>query len=341
MASVGPMRARASVWARTLATAWVFGAAGMTIHGSLVPEQVVQSEHLGGSRKVRVYLPPSYFTATSRRYPVLYLHDGQNVFSSAGPDSCFGWGSWELDVTADWLIRRGHMREIIMVAVDNSRSRYREYRGRLPGVAVPSKGTRAKKSGARAGAAAGTNAPAVDNSRFDAYALFLTRELKPHIDREYRTLKSAPHTGVLGSSLGGICSLSLGWEYPKIFGRVGCLSGSFQIERQYFLEQVLRPFDGKARAVRIYLDSGTVDYTGDDDGRANTDAVVNELRRIGWKDGRTLRHYTDLHPLSEEELERTSLPRHKWGEARSSQHNEFYWRLRAWRALEFLFPAED
>lgn len=312
--------------------------AGMTLHGTLLPEQVVESKHLGGSRKVRLYLPASYALAPRRRYPVLYLHDGQNVFSSAGPDGCFGWGNWELDATADWLVRRGHMREIIMVAVDNSRSRYREYRGRLQ---APGGAGRTGKKTKTARAAEPSAAAEFDNSKFEAYARFLIEELKPQMDREYRTLKTPANTGVLGSSLGGICSLALGWEFPTIFGRVGCLSGSFQIERHNFLEHVLTPYRGKAKAVRIYIDSGTVDFSGDDDGRADTDAVVNQLRRIGWKDGKTLRHYTDLHPLTEDELGKTTLPRHKWAEARSSQHNEFYWKLRAWRALEFMFPAKE
>src|SRR5678815_3081277 len=95
-------------------------------HAGLLASQSLASAFLGTNRTIRIYLPPSYGHSPMRRYPVLYLHDGQNVFSSAGPDCCYGWGSWELDVTADWLIRRGHMREIIMVGVDNSRSRYRE-----------------------------------------------------------------------------------------------------------------------------------------------------------------------------------------------------------------------
>jgi len=277
-----------------------------------------------------VHLPPSYATEPRRRYPVLYLHDGQNVFSSAGPHCCYGWGNWELDLTVDRLVREGRMREIIMVAVDHGRSRYREYRGRLrppAGAVQTGKGARAKRS-----------ADDPENSKFDDYAKFLIKELKPQIDRAYRTLKTSANTGVLGSSLGGICSLALGWEYPKVFGRVACISGSFQIEDRNFLERVLQPFRGKAKAVRIYIDSGTVDDSGDDDDRADTDAVARELKRIGWKAGRTLLHYTDPRPLTNEELGRTSLPHHKWAEARSSQHNEFYWRLRSWRALEFLFP---
>jgi predicted alpha/beta superfamily hydrolase len=296
-------------------------------HGILLPEERVQSRHLGESRTIRVYLPPSYAAETRRRYPVLYVHDGQNVFSSAGTNCCFGWGSWELDKTSDRMFAEGQAREIIIVAVDHSRSRYKEYRGAI----YPDGG---RSRGSRRSAASND----IDNLRFEAYADFLTKELKPKIDRQYRTLKTAASTGVLGSSLGGICSLSLAWERPDVFGLAASLSGSFQIEKRNFLEQVLRPHRGRARRIRLYLDSGTIDYTGDDDGRASTDAVAAELRRIGWKDGKDLLRFTDLTPLSESELQRAGLRRDKWSEAQRSQHNELYWRLRIWRALQFLFP---
>ena len=79
------------------------------------------SRFLGTSnRTVQIYLPPAYDREPNRRYPVLYLQDGQNVFSSAGTNIAFGWGSWELDKTADALRRDGKMREIILVAVDNN-----------------------------------------------------------------------------------------------------------------------------------------------------------------------------------------------------------------------------
>ncbi len=292
-------------------------------------EEGVPSRFLEGGRTIRVYLPPSYDREPKRRYPVLYLHDGQNVFSTAGPNSCFGWGSWELDKTADRLMAEGRMREIIMVGVDNTRFRYKEYRGSVH----PEGGRRAKKS-----ASGATNA--IDNSKFEAYANFLIKELKPRIDREYRTLKTPANTGVMGSSLGGICSISLAWEYPKVFGRAASLSGSFHIEKRNFLEQVLMPARRKPGSVRIYLDSGTIDFTGDDDDRRYTDLVADELRRLGWKDGQTLERYTEARPFTDQELEKTSLPFDKWHEAKSSQHNEFYWRMRAWRPLVFLFPAE-
>ncbi len=242
------------------------------------------------------------------------------MFSIAGTNCAFGWGSWQLDKTADELARDKKMREIIMVAVDNSAFRMKEYDGQ---VGSPSAG------------ATSTNAP----SAFDNYAAFLITELKPRIDREYRTKPGPADTGVMGSSLGGFCSLALAWQYPDIFGRAGCLSGSFQIERTNFLNEVLHNYRGKPKAVRIYLDSGTMDFTGGDDNRAFTARAAAELRRIGWT-GKNLELFTDDKPLTPEAMAEAGLRRDKWNEAQTSRHNEFYWRLRAWRALTFLFPPD-
>jgi len=295
--------------------------------GRLLPPVQVASHALEMSRTVRVYLPPSYDRERSRRFPVLYLHDGQNVFSTAGSNACFGWGGWNLDRTVDQLTAAGQMREIILVAVDNIRSRYEEYRGP------------AWSDGERGGSEVPhREPPASDDRAFRNYAAFLIRELKPQIDRTYRTLPGAKHTGVLGASLGGICSLALAWDYPAVFGLAASLSGSFQIEQTNFLSNVVRGYQGKPKRLRIYLDSGTLDFTGDDDGHRTTAAVADELRRIGWKDGVDLMHFVDEHPLSEAGLAQAGLRRDKWEEARISQHNEFYWRQRAWRALTFMYP---
>lgn len=285
--------------------------------GQTLPEDEIVSEALGARRTYRVHLPPGHHRTPRRRFPVLYLHDGQNMFSDAGPDACFGWGPWNLEKTADALVAAEQMREVILVAVNHSRFRYQEYRGPEAGRAVKAKAT---------------------TSRFENYARFLTRELKPRIDRTFRTRPGPAHTGVMGSSLGGICSLALAWEQTKIFGLAASLSGSFQIEGARFLERVLRKRRAGSKPFRVYLDSGVIDHGGDDDGRELTAQVAAELRRIGWRDGHDLQHYVEQHPLTETELERTGLRRDKWGEARTSQHNEFYWRLRAGRALCFLFP---
>lgn len=82
-----------------------------------------------------------------------------------------------------------------------------------------------------------------------------------------------------------------------------------------------------------------VDFMGGDDGQRLTVAVVEEYRRIGW--GEALMRYVDIKPMTLSELERSGLRRDKWGEAQTSRHNEFYWRLRAWRALTLLFPPGE
>lgn len=287
------------------------------------------STNFGTNRTVRIYLPPSYGREAARRFPVLYLNDGQNAFTTVGTNVAFGWGNWELDKTVGELCRSGRMEEIIMVAVDCSAERYLEYRGPA----------RQYEDAALKALPQPPPAPG-DNSRYEKYSRFLIGELKPRIDRDYRTRPGPADTGLMGSSMGGICSLALAWERPDVFGKAASLSGAFWVEQTNFLSTVLRTWTAKPKAVRIYLDSGVCDFSGGDDGRSNTDAVARELKRIGWKEGADLERYTDLNPLTEAELEKTGLRRDKWKEAQTSQHNEFYWRMRAWRPLVFLFPPK-
>jgi enterochelin esterase-like enzyme len=271
----------------------------------------LKSRYLGSRRGVHVYLPPSYRRRPNGRLPVLYLHDGQNVFSNTDSDSTFGWGSWELDRTADALARTGKMREIIMVAVDNSPKRMEEYNGRRsPGE--------------------------TSRTAFEDYESFLIEELKPQIGREYRTLSDAPNTGVMGSSMGGLCSLVLAWDHPEVFGSAACLSTAFAVWRSP-KRNMLTAYHGPPKPIRIYIDSGTVDSSGGDDGYSNTRVAVSELRRIGWT-SRNLRWFVDRKIVDQEELPNSGLSREKWAESQESQHNEFYWRRRAWRAFTFLFP---
>ena len=108
------------------------------------------------------------------------------------------------------------------------------------------------------------------------------------------------------------------------------------VEQTNFLNGVSKNFQGKPKPIRVYLDSGVVDFTGGDDGRSLTEQVAAELRRIAWTDD--LSAFVDAKPLTLAELEKSGLRRDKWNEAQTSQHNEFYWRLRAWRPLIFLFP---
>lgn len=281
--------------------------------GAIVFEGEMPSAIFGKPRRIHVYVPPSYDSSPRKRYPVLYAHDGQNAFSTAGPGVAFGWGPWDLDKTANRLIAERRIEEIIIVAIDCSNERYKEYRG-------PADWTKAGES-----------------AQYDRYQRFLTEELKPKIDREYRSKKTAKDTGTIGSSMGGVVSLALGWNQPKVFGKVASLSGAFQVESRAALNS-LRGYQGKKKPIRIYLDSGRMDHGGGDDGMKDTQAVANELRRIGYK--KDLLHVID-DPLSEEQLRPLHLSEGKFKEAQTSQHNELHWRLRAWRALEFMFPQRD
>lgn len=296
--------------------------------GRFLPPEQFASEALGTNRTVRIWLPPSYDASADKRYPVLYLHDGQNVLSAAGPHVAFGWGNWEVDLTVERLVMERRMREVILVAVDNTAKRYQEYRGRAATYSEEERKT------TRMVIEPG------DNSAHERYARFLIEELKPSIDRRFRTVPGPEHTGVLGSSMGGIGSLALAWDHPEAFGLAASLSGAFQVEKKSFLEQVLKSHADPLKPVKLYLDSGATSFNGGDDGRANTGAVVAELRRIGWRDDVNLRHFVDAPPLTPEQLVPLKLAENKFKEAQVSQHNELYWRLRVWRALEFLFPPE-
>jgi predicted alpha/beta superfamily hydrolase len=297
------------------------------VNAERIKQTLIDSSILGEKRMVRVYTPPSYETKTDKHYPVLYVHDGQNVFSTVGSFVAFGWGSWNLDGTADKLIEQQKMREIIIVTIDCGMNRYTEYRGPAYPYSEEEIASMTHKP----------SAPG-DNTAYENYKKFIIEELKPHIDKTYRTLSDRRHTGLLGSSMGGLCSLVMAWERPDIFGKTACMSGSFQVEEEYFLTEVIKRYRSKPKPIQIYLDSGTVSRIGKDDGYERTEEVAKELRRIGWFYRLNLLHYVDEKPMTMEELNRFDLKPHKKSEALINMHNEFYWRNRVWRPLVFLFP---
>lgn len=197
------------------------------------------------SRTVRVYLPRGFTQNTTKRYPVLYMHDGQNLFLNAGPS-----GGWHSDTNAQNLIRYGKMRETIIVGVDNSSDRLCEY------------------------APPGCTFSQCSTPRGDKYAEFLVNELKPHIDNTYtitagRTLTDADNTGALGSSLGGLISSYLGWQRSSTFHKLGCMSSSFWICAPI-------PAPDSKRPIRIYLDSGNKDVQTSTI-EADTDSILDTL----------------------------------------------------------------
>ena len=156
---------------------------------------------LGRERRVWVYLPADYARHPARRYPVLYLHDGQNVFDAATSYA----GEWGVDETLD---RLGDAAGIV-VAVDNGGPfRSDEY---IPWASDSLRGQ--PHRGGQGG----------------AYVDFLARTLKPYVDAHFRTRPAAAHTGVAGSSLGGLISVYAALKYPRVFGRVGAFSPAFWV----------------------------------------------------------------------------------------------------------------
>jgi predicted alpha/beta superfamily hydrolase len=143
----------------------------------------------GRSHAVRVYTPPGYSENTLRRYPVLYMQDGKNLFF---PEEAFGGQEWRVDETMDRLDQMNSLRKVIVVGVAPS-DRMVDYTS--PG--------------------------------YEAYAAFLTATIKPAIDAQYRTRPGPDHTVVSGSSLGGVVSLYLAWRHSGVFGGAICLSSTF------------------------------------------------------------------------------------------------------------------
>jgi len=151
---------------------------------------------LGRTRRIWVYLPAEYSTATSKRYPVLYMHDGQNLFDNS---TAFA-GEWGVDEAMD-AVRNA----CIVVGIDNGAAkRMNEYN--------PNDTKQFGKGEGR------------------AYLQFIVQNLKPFVDRQYRTLPDKRHTYMAGSSMGGLITFYAGLYYPAVFGRLGVFSPSFWIE---------------------------------------------------------------------------------------------------------------
>jgi metallo-beta-lactamase class B len=166
---------------------------------------------LGGrKRRIWLYLPPDYATS-QRRYPVLYLHDGQNIFDEATAYA----GEWAVDETLNKLASSGEdAASCMVVAIDNGgERRLDEY--------SPWRNERLKKGG-----------------EGRQYVEFLVETLKPYIDQHYRTRPDAAHTAIMGSSMGGLISLYAGVKYPRVFGRVGVFSPAFWFAKDAVLRLV-------------------------------------------------------------------------------------------------------
>jgi predicted alpha/beta superfamily hydrolase len=219
------------------------------------------------ARTVRVYLPPGYAGGT-RAFPVLYLQDAQQIFTP-------GWfGDWRVDETVDSLVARGRSPGIIVVGVDNGPQRWDEYG---PWV------NRHMRDWIDS-----SWAKPVEGGEGSAYVGFVASTLKPLIDRQYRTLADRAHTGIGGSSMGGLIAIHAGVIRPDIFSRVMAMSSAvwFAEEGGTWLSnnQLLAEIRARAAAgslphdVRFYLDVGTAERSRD----ADPDVVDARGERVSY-----------------------------------------------------------
>jgi predicted alpha/beta superfamily hydrolase len=268
------------------------GTGRITRHASLEGRTILP-------RHVDVWLPPGY-ESTAARYPVIYMHDGQNLFD---PALAYGGVDWGVDEAMSQVIRAGRSPGAIIVGVWNSEQRWRDYMPNKPFVA----------------------ASAADQQRFvaeaggpplsDDYLRFLVENVKPLIDRSYRTLPDQPHTFVMGSSMGGLISLYALTEYPEVFGGAGCVSTHWPIGGDPLVDYFGSALPRAGRH-RLYFDYGTATLdAGYEPFQRRMDALA---QAAGYRDGQDW------------------ITRKFEG----AEHNEAAWRARVDLPLAFLLRAE-
>jgi len=204
---------------------------------------------------LRVYTPNGYDADPDRRYPVLYMHDGQNVFAH---EASARYDTWCANHVMDRLSWEGRTEPWIVVGIDHSDDRFGEYSPwDEPKLGLVGRGR--------------------------GYGEYVVRHVKPFIDRTYRTRVEAEWTGLMGASLGGLVSLYMGYEHPDVFGRIGAVSPSVMWSDGALFRH-WREHTG--RWTRIQLDAGDpeyvqweqlgLDYTG------STRAFYEHLRSLGY-----------------------------------------------------------
>jgi predicted alpha/beta superfamily hydrolase len=229
----------------------VVATAGRVI--SLFP--TFHSTTLNNDRTVYAYLPPSYDENTDARYPVIYMHDGQNLFD---PSLAFGGNEWKVDETLDGAAEGdGSIRELIVIGPANTAQRIYEYTP-TPDPQYPSGGGG------------------------DLYLKMLTDELKPQVDAMLRTLPDRANTGILGSSLGGLISAYAGVKRPDIFGLVGAMSPSTWWDNLVIVGDVQSIGQSTARPDRVYVDSGDTQQADD---ATDTAQLAAAWQALGYSKG--------------------------------------------------------
>jgi len=222
------------------------------------------SEYLPDQRNLIVYLPPGYEEEPQRSFPVLYLHDGQNLFD--GRTSFVQGRTWQMREQADAAIEGGEVEPLVIVGIYNTGDRRlaeytHEHNWQMGG------------------------------GEADAYGKLLTKELMPWIADKYRVRQDRESTGMGGSSLGGLVSLYLGLRHPEVFGRLALLSPSVWWNHKSILGYLNEHAPQMWERPRVWLD------VGDGEGHRTLRDVEHLARRLkanGWRPGETM-HFEKVH----------------------------------------------
>ena len=217
------------------------------ILGDLRNHRFPAANGLRHPRRVFVWLPPSYESGKGN-YPVLYAHDGQNLFD---PRLSFSEHDWRADEAATALIQENLVREFIIVAVANSSDRDDEYNFFRP--------------------------------LGKCYLEWFLHTLMPSINKRYRTLTGPQNTSVMGSSLGALISFQMAFHFPEVFSMAGCLSPAFWLNRSRLLKQV-QAAPGMPKQTKFYLDAGDMEPEFEDSCLKMTEILINK----GFKEGKNL-----------------------------------------------------
>ncbi len=254
-----------------------------------IVRQHYHSNNLNNDREIDIYLPPSYKYNQNKRYPVLYMHDGNNLFY---PEISFGGMPWNVDSTMDKMINNKLIEEAIVVGIHNTMGRNYEYTW-----------TEMKS---RHGSEGGGGLK---------YAKFLVEEIKPFMDKNFRTLSDRSNTAVMGSSLGGLISLYLGLSCPHVFGKIGIVSPSLWWAKGIAFKDVM----SITPHLQIWMDMGTREgYSRNIENNMNIKMVrymKAQLEHLGYSEGYNLAYLED----------------------KGAKHNEYWWGKRLHLPLLFFF----
>lgn len=227
-------------------------------------------------RDIFVWLPPNYDSEKERRYPVLYMHDGQNLID---PRTSNTFIDWQVDETADSLITKGEIQPFILVGINNTADRAQEYNKTPLG---------------------------------ELYMKLIVEKIKPFVDKNYRTLPDRLNTTVGGSSMGGLISFILAWDYPEVFSKAACFSPAFKFRDFNYVNEVVK-YNGKKKNLMFYIDNGGVGL--ESVLQPGIDEMITTLKAKGYTEGKDFFVFID----------------------KEAEHNEAAWAKRVWRPLKLFF----